>query len=164
MIADAEGCNLGDGIITGTSAAIPSQGYWEIPLYPVMAVNLASNTNTTCWNSEVGIALNGVSFDQATDVDTCADALHGGKAALLTCAVGTDEDGIYNYKMQPSCLLEQLGNVAQSFPMVGSNGFPIWRLRSCGIVMETASQAPMRRSWYLAQPTEDETCLLFRRV
>ena len=34
--------------------------YWEIPLYPVMAVNLAGNTNTTCWNSEVGIALSSV--------------------------------------------------------------------------------------------------------
>merc|ERR1711871_1111923 len=172
MIADAaRDDNIDDGITMGTSAAIPSEGYWELPLFPMMALNLAGNTNTTCWESEVGIALNGVSFySQATDTDTCDDALHtdSHSRSIDMCGGSADKDGVYNYKMQPSCLLEQLGNVASEhaqqigwaldgFPIYGGTGPDGTIMEPCTNFIGTYGDA--EGIWLSAQTTKPAYCL-----
>lgn len=159
----------GDGL--GTSNARPFEGYWEIPLYPAMAINLAGNTNVTCWDEEVGIALNGVSFySQATDADTCADALHtdSHSRSIDVCGGSTDTNGVYNYRMQPSCLMHQLGNAAGAHsPQIGwaLDGFPIYGgYGPGGITMEPCtsfqgSYGDAEGLWLSTQRTRPAHCL-----
>ena len=161
-----------DGI---SSVAKPSQGYWELPLYPVMAVNLASNTNTTCWDSEVAIALNGASFfSQASDSASCEDAVQAAATStslspsldIDMCGGSADSKGVYNYRIPPSCLLTQLqeSKVLHS-PQVGwaLDGFPVYGpLGPDGITMEPCENFVGTfgdSTWLSQQTTASMYCL-----
>jgi len=109
--------------------------YFEIPLYPVIAIE---TTDTTCANGTVAMALNGVgiesmsntvprcvkpsvggqsSGDKSCDIigirdgtKYCGDAVAADARSFDKCGGHVDDRGMYHYHIPPACLLNQLAD------------------------------------------------------
>ena len=152
-----------------SSRALPAEKTYEVPLFPKFA---ASAKNVSCYDSSVGVALNGVALGSYSSSSS------GCVAVVSTAALGqidkcggyADEtDGLYRYQAPPSCLisqLEPLGNRSHG-QQIGwaMDGFPIYSNRGpsgvamglCGSKTSTA-EAPCLdscRGFYGTLPTVD---------